>query len=98
MDMRQWPTASDLADLWITCPEVARYYEALQRLREMVTADLSELREAVAAEPIIVIPPWALAPNPPPPVLRGQRMSRIVIQRAVKARGRLYRSPARRVL
>ena len=97
MDTRQWPTASDLDDLWITCPEVARYYDELQRLREMTAADLSDLRDE-AAEPIIVIPPWALPPNPPPAVQRGQRMRRIVIQRAVKARGRLHRSPARRVL
>ena len=97
MDTRQWPTASDLDDLWITCPEVARYYDELQRLCEMAPANLSELRDE-AAEPIIVIPPWVLTPNPPPAVPSGQRMSRIVIQRAVKARGRLYRSPARRVL
>lgn len=94
MDMRQWPTASDLDDLWLTCPEVARHYEALQRLREMVVADLSELRDE-AAEPIIIIPPWALAPKPPPLVPRGQRMSRIVMQRTVMASGRLHRFPAR---
>jgi hypothetical protein len=92
MDMRQWPTASDLDDLWITCPEVARYYEDHQRLREMVTADLSELRDEAIAEPIIVTPPWALAQKPPPPVPRGQRMSRIVIQRAVKARSGWWES------
>ena len=74
---------------------LAEAFDYFQRIAD--DFDLADLR-AAAVGSMTVLFQRVWPPNLPPPVPRGQRMSRIVIQRAVKARGRLYRSPARRVL
>lgn len=57
--------------------------------------DLSEIR---AAASVASVPGWARPKRKPPPHTgRSQSWIRVV-QRTVKASGRLHRSPARRVL